>query len=160
MTEAVQSDEYWMARALALASKAESVGEVPIGAVVVLDNEIIGEGYNQTISLNDPTAHAEIVALRQAAKAVANHRVVNADLYVTIEPCTMCAGALVQGRIARLIFGAAEPRAGAVGSSTNVLENSDLNHRVDVVSGVCAQAAASLMSNFFKARRMQVRNEK
>ena len=117
MTETVQSDEFWMARALALASQAESVGEVPIGAVVVLDNEIIGEGYNQTITLNDPTAHAEIVALRQAAKAVANHRVVNADLYVTIEPCTMCAGALVHGRIARLIFGATEPRAGAVGSA-------------------------------------------
>ena len=160
MTETVQSDEFWMARALALARQAESVGEVPIGAVVVLDNEIIGEGYNQTITLNDPTAHAEIVALRQAAKALANHRVVNADLYVTIEPCTMCAGALVHGRIARLIFGATEHRAGAVGSSTNVLENSGLNHRVDVVSGVCAQAAASLMSNFFKARRMQVRNDK
>jgi len=160
MTDIVQSDDFWMERALALASHAESVGEVPIGAVVVLDNEIIGEGYNQTITLNDPTAHAEIVALRQAAKSVANHRVVKADLYVTIEPCTMCAGALVHGRIARLIFGATEPRAGAVGSNTNVLENSGLNHRVDVVSGVCSQAAASLMSNFFKARRMQVRNKK
>lgn len=149
-----------MERALVLASQAELAGEVPIGAVVVLDGEIIGEGFNQTITLNDPTAHAEIVALRQAAKTVQNHRVVNADLYVTIEPCTMCAGALVQSRVARLIFGATEPRAGAVGSSTNVLENADLNHRVEVVSGICADAAASLMSNFFKARRMQMRKDK
>ncbi len=153
MTETLQSDEFWMARALALASQAESVGEVPIGAVVVLDNEIIGEGYNQTITLNDPTAHAEIVALRQAAKAVANHRVVNADLYVTIEPCTMCAGALVHARIERLIFGAKEPRAGAVCSSARVLDNLGLNHKVTVIEGVLEKECKALMSGFFQGRR-------
>ncbi|MFT4821810.1 MAG: tRNA(adenine34) deaminase [Candidatus Azotimanducaceae bacterium] len=114
---------------------------------------VIGAGFNQTISQCDPTAHAEIVAIRAAATLLENYRLVGAELFVTIEPCTMCAGALVQSRIKRVIFGAAEPRAGALCSSARVLENPGLNHRVDVVSGIRAAQAARLMSDFFKDRR-------
>ena len=144
---------HWMNLALDQARQAQSVAEVPIGAVIVRDDEIIGVGYNQTISRCDPTAHAEIVAIRAAAKYVGNHRLVGADMYVTIEPCTMCAGALVQARIARLIFAAAEPRAGAVISSSRVLENPGLNHRVEIESGLCQAEAAELMAGFFRVRR-------
>ena len=121
--------------ALDQARKAHAMAEVPIGAVIVRQGEIIGVGFNQTISHCDPTAHAEIVAIRDAAKYLGNHRLAGADMYVTIEPCTMCAGALVQARIARLIFAAPEPRAGAVTSSARVLENPGLNHRVEIESG-------------------------
>ncbi len=144
---------HWMNLALDQARQAQSVAEVPIGAVIVRDDEIIGVGYNQTISRCDPTAHAEIVAIRAAAEKIGNHRLVGADMYVTIEPCTMCAGALVQARIARLIFAAAEPRAGAVISSSRVLENPGLNHRVESESGVCQAEAAALMAGFFRVRR-------
>jgi tRNA(adenine34) deaminase len=143
----------WMDLALAQASQAASQNEVPIGAVIVLNGAVIGAGFNQTISQCDPTAHAEIVAIRAAATLVENYRLVGAELFVTIEPCTMCAGALVQSRIKRVIFGAAEPRAGALCSSARVLENPGLNHRVDVVSGIRAAQAARLMSDFFKGRR-------
>jgi tRNA(adenine34) deaminase len=143
----------WMDLALDQARQAASRDEVPIGAVIVLGGAVIGAGFNQTISQCDPTAHAEIVAIRAAATQVANHRLVGAELFVTIEPCTMCAGALVQSRIKRVIFGASEPKAGALCSSARVLENSGLNHRVDVVSGIRAAQAAVLMADFFKARR-------
>ena len=139
--------------ALDQARQAHAMAEVPIGAVIVRQGEIIGVGYNQTISHCDPTAHAEIVAIRAAAKYVGNHRLVGADMYVTIEPCTMCAGALVQARIARLIFAAAEPRAGAVIWSSRVLENPGLNHRVEIESGLCQAEAAELMAGFFRVRR-------
>ncbi|MFT5792767.1 MAG: tRNA(adenine34) deaminase [Candidatus Azotimanducaceae bacterium] len=139
--------------ALAQAGQAASQNEVPIGAVIVLNGVVIGAGFNQTISQCDPTAHAEIVAIRAAATLLENYRLVGAELFVTIEPCTMCAGALVQSRIKRVIFGAAEPRAGALCSSARVLENPGLNHRVDVVSGIRAAQAARLMSDFFKDRR-------
>ncbi|MFT7467997.1 MAG: tRNA(adenine34) deaminase [Candidatus Pseudothioglobus sp.] len=139
--------------ALAQAGQAASQNEVPIGAVIVLNGAVIGAGFNQTISQCDPTAHAEIVAIRAAATLLENYRLVGAELFVTIEPCTMCAGALVQSRIKRVIFGAAEPRAGALCSSARVLENPGLNHRVDVVSGIRAAQAARLMSDFFKDRR-------
>jgi tRNA(adenine34) deaminase len=143
----------WMDLALAQAGQAASQNEVPIGAVIVLNGVVIGAGFNQTISQCDPTAHAEIVAIRAAATLLENYRLVGAELFVTIEPCTMCAGALVQSRIKRVIFGAAEPRAGALCSSARVLENPGLNHRVDVVSGIRAAQAARLMSDFFKDRR-------
>ena len=139
--------------ALDQARKAHAMAEVPIGAVIVRQGEIIGVGFNQTISHCDPTAHAEIVAIRAAANHVGNHRLAGADMYVTIEPCTMCAGALVQARIARLIFAAAEPRAGAVTSSARVLENPGLNHRVEIESGLCQAEAAELMASFFRVRR-------
>jgi len=119
----------------------------------VRQGEIIGVGFNQTISHCDPTAHAEIVAIRAAARYLGNHRLAGADMYVTIEPCTMCAGALVQARIARLIFAAPEPRAGAVTSSARVLENPGLNHRVEIESGPCQAEAAELMAGFFRVRR-------
>jgi tRNA(adenine34) deaminase len=145
--------EHWMQSALDLAREAEKQGEVPVGAIVVLDDEIIGRGVNRTISDSDPTAHAEIVAMREAAGKIGNYRLSGASLYSTIEPCTMCAGAMVHARIARLYFGASEPRSGAAGSTINVLANESLNHRVDVEGGVCAEAAAELMKGFFRARR-------
>lgn len=145
--------ETWMQLALAQARLAQAADEVPIGAVVVRDEAVIGTGYNQTISACDPSAHAEIVALRAAAQQVGNHRLVGARLYVTIEPCTMCAGALVQARIHTLVFGAPEPRAGAVASSAQVLDNPGLNHQVAVVGGICQTEAAALMAAFFRARR-------
>lgn len=144
---------HWMDLALGQARQAAGQGEVPIGAVIVLDGQVIGAGYNQTISQCDPTAHAEIVAIRAAAAQLENHRLVGAEMFVTIEPCTMCAGALVQSRIKRVIFAAPEPRAGALCSSARVLENPGLNHRVEVMSGVRAGQAASLMSEFFRVRR-------
>ncbi|MFT7041991.1 MAG: tRNA(adenine34) deaminase [Candidatus Azotimanducaceae bacterium] len=155
MTQDDESDRLaqWMDLALAQAGQAASQNEVPIGAVIVLNGVVIGAGFNQTISQCDPTAHAEIVAIRAAATLLENYRLVGAELFVTIEPCTMCAGALVQSRIKRVIFGAAEPRAGALCSSARVLENPGLNHRVDVVSGIRAAQAARLMSDFFKDRR-------
>jgi tRNA(adenine34) deaminase len=142
-----------MRRALACAAHAAARGEVPVGAVVVQGGAIIGEGFNQPISARDPTAHAEIVALRAAARALGNYRLSGATLYVTIEPCTMCAGALVHARIAHLVYGAREPRAGAIVSTAAVLDNAALNHRVDVVEGVLAGEAAALLKDFFAARR-------
>ena len=142
-----------MQLALGLAQHAASLDEVPVGAVVVRDGEVIGEGYNQTITSHDPTAHAEVVALRNAAIRENNYRLPGAELYVTIEPCTMCAGALVHARIARLIFGATEPRAGAICSSAQVLDNPNLNHRIQITSGICEAEAGQLMAGFFKAKR-------
>ena len=142
-----------MREALRLATHAASLGEVPVGAVVVRDGVIIGRGYNRPISGVDPTAHAEIVALRQAAAFTGNYRLSGADLYVTLEPCTMCAGALVHARVARLVFGTREPRAGAVVSTAQVLAAVSLNHHVEVVEGVLADEAQRLMQEFFRARR-------
>jgi len=142
-----------MQRALELAQKAQSLGEVPIGAVLVKDDHIIGEGYNSPISHNDPTAHAEIMALRDAAQRISNYRLLDTTLYVTIEPCVMCAGALVHARVKEVVFGAAEPRTGAVGSVFDILQSSKLNHQVNVRGGVMAQECASLMQEFFKQRR-------
>lgn len=145
--------EHWMQVALNLAEQARDQDEVPIGAVVVQDDELIGQGYNQTISSSDPTAHAEIVAIRDAARHLNNYRLSGCDLYVTIEPCSMCAGALVHARIRTLVFGAVEPRAGAVCSSIAVLDNPSLNHKVEVRSGICEDQAAALMSRFFQEKR-------
>lgn len=142
-----------MRKALALAEAAARLGEVPVGAVLVRDGEVIGTGCNRPVSLCDPTAHAEIQALRDAAGRVNNYRLPGSTLYVTIEPCTMCAGALVHARVTTLVFGAREPRAGAVESTARVLENPMLNHRVAVRGGVLAEECAALMQRFFSARR-------
>ena len=149
----VAQDESFMALALALAEEAACVGEVPVGAVVVRDNVVLGRGFNQPISTHDPTAHAEIQALRDAARREGNYRLPGATLYVTIEPCTMCAGALVHARIARLVYGADEPRSGAIRSTCAALSNPNLNHRVEVTAGVCDAAASELLTRFFRARR-------
>lgn len=147
------NDERWMQRALDLADEAAGLGEVPVGAVVVLDGQIVGEGCNRPISLCDPTAHAEIQAIRDAARRLGNYRMPGSALYVTIEPCTMCAGALVHARVENLIFGAREPRSGAVVSAAELLSNRELNHRVTVRGGVLAAECTALLQQFFAARR-------
>ncbi len=146
-------DNAWMREALRLASEAGARGEVPVGAVVVLDGVVVGRGANRPIGARDPTAHAEIVALRQAAAYIGNYRLTGADLYVTIEPCAMCAGALVHARIRRLVYGAREPRAGAVVSTARILELPGLNHRVECVEGLLGEEAQRLMQEFFRSRR-------
>jgi len=142
-----------MAMALTLAESAEAAGEVPVGAVLVQDGRVIGAGSNAPIGARDPTAHAEINALREAAARMGNYRLAGATLYVTVEPCTMCAGALIHARVRRLVFGAAEHRAGAVVSTARVLDNPALNHRVEVVGGVLADRCAERMQRFFQRRR-------
>ncbi len=142
-----------MRRALALADRAASEGEVPVGAVVVRDGQLLGEGWNQVIGAKDPTAHAEIVALRDAARVERNYRLPGASLYVTLEPCTMCAGALVHARIAELVFAAREPRAGVVCSTCALLDEPWYNHKVAWVGGVLAEHSARRLKEFFQARR-------
>lgn len=149
----IPADIDWMSRAFELALKAEKVSEVPVGAVLVYNGRVIGEGYNRSISACDPTAHAEILALRQGAIAQCNYRLIDTTLYVTLEPCAMCAGALIHARIKRLVFGAFDPRAGAVASVFHLLDEAALNHRVVWCSGVMQAECASLLKNFFKKRR-------
>jgi tRNA(adenine34) deaminase len=146
-------DTFFMGFALDEARQARDEGEIPIGAVVVIDNQIVGSGHNRPIGLNDPTAHAEILALREAAQRTGNYRLTGATLYVTIEPCAMCAGAVINARIKRLVYGAADARAGAVDSVFQICGNSSLNHRVEVTSGVSAEASRVLMQTFFRHRR-------
>ncbi|WP_404362093.1 tRNA adenosine(34) deaminase TadA [Marinobacter sp.] len=153
-------DEYWMQRALTLAESGGRGGEVPVGAIVVLDGREIGAGYNAPISQCDPTAHAEIRALRDAARRLGNYRLAGATLYVTLEPCTMCAGALVHSRISRLVFGALEPKAGAIVSSNRILEDSAMNWRVAVTGGVLSSSCGHLLSEFFSRRRDQIRHQR
>jgi tRNA(adenine34) deaminase len=147
------NDLEYMHLAMAQAQAAVLRGEVPVGALVVLEDRILSAAGNRTITDCDPTAHAEIVALREAARKAGNHRLIGASLYVTVEPCAMCAGALVQARIARLIYGADEPKGGAIRSCLQVLDAPALNHRVEVVSGILAAEAAQLLQSFFSARR-------
>src|SRR5690348_3504701 len=142
-----------MRAALDLAAEGREYGEVPVGAVVVLDGTVIGRGYNQPISAHDPTAHAEIVAIRDAASRIRNYRLTGASLYVTIEPCQMCVGAMVHARIARLVYGAPEPKAGAVESAIRALEHPSLNHRVDAIGGVLLDDCRQMMQSFFQERR-------
>ncbi|ASK33357.1 tRNA adenosine(34) deaminase TadA [Alcanivorax sp. N3-2A] len=149
----MHNDGYWMARALVLAEQAASEGEVPVGALVVRDDQLLGEGYNRPIGAHDPTGHAEINALRDAAARQNNYRLPGATLYVTIEPCTMCFGALVHARIARLVYGAAEPRAGVCESRLMLPGQDFYNHRIEVLGGVEADAASQLMRRFFRQRR-------
>jgi tRNA(adenine34) deaminase len=142
-----------MRRALELAQQAEAAGEVPVGAVIVRGNEIIGEGFNRPISQRDPTAHAEMVALRAAAALSDSYRLTGSTLYVTLEPCAMCAGAMVHARVERLVYAAPDPRAGAAGSVFNVVRSPALNHRLDVDGGVLGEECGALLRNFFLARR-------
>lgn len=144
-----------MREALAEAAKAAALDEVPVGAVVVLNGEIIGRGFNQPISSHDPTAHAEVVAMRAAAKHIANYRLADAQLFVTIEPCTMCSGAMTHARIQRLIYGASEPKAGVVHSQPGVFNASYLNHKMEVTAGVLAEECSAIMQAFFARRREQ-----
>jgi tRNA(adenine34) deaminase len=147
------SDHEFMREALREASKAEAAGEVPIGAVLVRDGEILARGYNHPISGVDPTAHAEIAALRQAAAALGNYRLTDTTLYVTLEPCLMCVGALVHARVARVVFGAREPKTGALGSTVDALAIPGLNHRFEVTSGVLEDDCRAIVQAFFRARR-------
>jgi tRNA(adenine34) deaminase len=153
MAEVIASDREFMAAALAEAHKAAERGEVPVGAVLVLNNRIIARAGNRTISDCDPTAHAEIIALREAAKILENYRLPGATLYVTIEPCAMCCGAMIQARIARLVYGADDAKGGAVRSCFSVLDHPQLNHRVEVTPGVLADESAAALKSFFSARR-------
>jgi tRNA(adenine34) deaminase len=147
------NDEHWLRHAYQLARDAAADGEVPVGAVVVCDDEMIGEGSNRPISSTDPTAHAEIVALRAACKRQNNYRLAGATLYVTLEPCVMCSGAMLHARIERLVFGAFDPNSGAAGSVINVLDVPRLNHRVAVRGGVLEQQCAGQLKEFFRLRR-------
>ena len=147
------SDEHFMRHALGLAQRALDEGEVPVGAVVVLDEKIIGEGWNRPISASDPTAHAEIQAMRAAASTRKNYRLVGATLYVTLEPCAMCVGAMFHARIRRVVFGAADPKTGAAGSTIDLFSQKNLNHHALVQGGVLAAECGALLSGFFASRR-------
>jgi len=147
------TDEGFMEAALLEAVQAEAAGEVPVGAVIVCDGRIVGRGANRNLADSDPTAHAEIVALRQAARALGNHRLGECAMFVTIEPCAMCAGALVHARLKRLVYGADDPKAGAVRSALQVLNHPRLNHQMEVTSGVLAARCGKLMQTFFRSRR-------
>ena len=146
-------DERFMDLALAEAKKAEASDEVPVGAVIVADGIVIARSFNRPVSLNDPTAHAEIGALRDACREQGNYRLSNATMYSTVEPCIMCAGAMIHARLARLVFGTPDPKAGSAGSIYNVLTDPRLNHRVEVISGVREDECASLLRDFFQRRR-------
>jgi tRNA(adenine34) deaminase len=147
------SDELWMEEALRCAQRALEMGEVPVGAVVVCDGEIVSRGWNRNILDSDPTAHAEIIALREAGVAVGNHRLPNCELFVTIEPCAMCAGAMIHARIKRLVYGSDDPKAGAVESVLKLLNHPQLNHEVEARRGVLAGRSAEILQSFFKRRR-------
>ncbi|WP_256821841.1 tRNA adenosine(34) deaminase TadA [Rodentibacter trehalosifermentans] len=154
-------DEKFMRHALSLADKAEALGEIPVGAVLVdREGNILGEGWNLSIIENDPTAHAEIVALRHAAKKIKNYRLLNTTLYVTLEPCTMCAGAILHSRIQRLVFGASDYKTGAVGSRFHFFDDYQMNHKVEITGGVLAQECGEKLSAFFRKRRAEKKAEK
>ena len=146
-------DLYFMQQAFKLAQKAEQYNEIPVGAVVVHQGKVIGEGFNQSIMLNDPSAHAEMLAIRQAGKHLNNDRLLDCTLYVTLEPCPMCAGLLVHSRIKRLVYASSDLKTGAAGSTFNLVCNEQLNHQVEVMGGVLQTQCSQLLSNFFKRRR-------
>jgi len=152
-----QTDEYWMRHALQLAQRAREQGEVPVGAVLVQGERIIGEGWNRPIGQCDPTAHAEIMALRQGGKVLDNYRLLDTTLYVTLEPCVMCAGAMVHSRITRLVYGAKDVKTGAAGSLLDVLGHPGMNHQIEIACGVLAEECAGMLSDFFRMRREQKR---
>jgi tRNA(adenine34) deaminase len=149
----LSDDQRWMRRALELAAQAEEEGEVPVGAVLVRDGEVIAEGWNRPIAGHDPTAHAEIQALRAGAAAVGNYRLGGTTLYVTLEPCPMCAGAMVHARVKRLVFGAADPRTGSAGSVFDLVRSEHLNHRLEVMGGILGEECSGMLRSFFRARR-------
>ena len=146
-------DESFMREALALAAEAEALGEVPVGAVVVKDGEIIGRGFNRPVSSHDPTTHAEIVALRDAAQHLKNYRLVDCELYVTLEPCTMCVGAMLHARLKRVVFGASDAKTGACGSVVNLPAEEKLNHHATFEGGVLSDECGTMLKRFFQARR-------
>jgi tRNA(adenine34) deaminase len=146
-------DGAWMELALEQARLAALAGEVPVGALVIRNGEVIGQGHNRNLLDNDPTAHAEIVALRQAAARVGNHRLIGCTMVATIEPCSMCAGALIHARIARLVYGATDPKAGAAGSTVQVINHPSLNHRMEVTAGVLADKCSEILQQFFRKKR-------
>jgi len=152
-TSLSNDDERWMRHALALAQRAQDEGEVPVGAVLVQNSEIIGEGWNRPIGTHDPSAHAEMLAMRAAAQAIGNYRLPGSTLYVTLEPCVMCAGAIIHARVSRLVYGAHDPKAGGVQSVYDVIANPKLNHRLDWTGGVLEAECATLLRDFFRARR-------
>ncbi|WP_197931309.1 tRNA adenosine(34) deaminase TadA [Erwinia rhapontici] len=149
------NDEFWMRHALQLAQRAWDEGEVPVGAVLVHEGRVIGEGWNRPIGHHDPTAHAEMMAIRQGGKVIENYRLLDTTLYVTLEPCVMCAGAMVHGRIGRLVFGARDAKTGAAGSLLDVLRHPGMNHQVQIEQGVLAEECAALLSEFFRQRRAE-----
>ena len=153
METASPRDVQWMTRALELAEAAASRGEVPVGAVLTKEQEIVAEGHNLTVTSNDPTAHAEVVVIREAAQKLGDWRLTECTLYVTLEPCSMCAGALVLSRLRRLVFGASDPKAGMVGSLGNLVQDERLNHWIEVTGGTLADASGDLLKDFFRARR-------
>lgn len=146
-------DEIWMRQALLLAAGAGAEQEVPVGAVIVRDNQIIGRGWNRNIGLNDPSAHAEIMAMRDAGNVIDNHRLVGCSLYVTLEPCLMCAGAMIHARMERIVFGAADPKTGAAGGMFDLLADPAHNHKVVISGGCLAEESATLLRSFFRERR-------
>lgn len=150
-----KQDRYWMEQALRLAAQAADLGEVPVGALVVCDGESIAQAFNQPIHSHDPCAHAEIVALRRAGEALGNYRLANCSLYVSLEPCSMCAGAIVHARIERLVYGASEPKAGVIESRARFLEEGYLNYQVEWLGGVMAEESSELLSSFFRRRRQE-----
>lgn len=154
------SDLKWMEAALEQAQIAESHGEIPVGAIVVCNDEIVGRGYNASIMNNDPSAHAEMMAIREAGKNLGNYRLVDCTLYVTLEPCPMCAGLLVHSRIKRLVYGTTDPRTGSAGSLMNLVQHEALNHQVEVTSGVLQEVCSERLSNFFRRRRKEKKAEK
>ncbi len=147
------NDKDFMQRAFELAKKAEALDEVPVGAIIVYEDRVIGEGWNQPITSNDPTAHAEIMALRDAGEKIGNYRLPNATIYVTLEPCTMCAGAIIHARLSRLVYAVDDPKTGACGSVFNLLQTDELNHKVDIEKGVMEEECQSLIRSFFKEKR-------
>ncbi len=153
-------DEDFMRLALIQAQKAQALGEVPVGAVVVKDGKVIGEGFNQPIANHDPTAHAEVIAMRMAAVATSNYRLPDCTLYVTLEPCVMCAGAMMHARFARIVFGAPDLKTGACGSVVNLFEEERLNHHAQVLGGILAQECVQLLKDFFAQRRAQTKQQK
>ncbi len=153
MESASPRDIEWMTLALEIAESAASKGEVPVGAVLTRNDEIVAQGHNLTVSANDPTAHAEIVVVREAARTLGDWRLTDCTLYVTLEPCAMCAGALVLSRIERLVFGASDPKAGMAGSLGNLVQDERLNHWIEMTGGTLAEASGHLLQDFFRARR-------
>jgi tRNA(adenine34) deaminase len=151
----MHDDDYWMKKAWQLALKAEAIGEVPIGSIIVKDDKIIGRGFNQRESRNDPSAHAEMIAIRQASRKLNAWRLLGTTLYVTLEPCPMCMGAILLARIDRVVFGCFDPKAGAAGSLYNLADDPRFNHRVELSSGVMKQECSEILSNFFRKLRME-----
>ncbi|WP_372882063.1 tRNA adenosine(34) deaminase TadA [Psychromonas sp.] len=160
LTRQQGEDEKWMTYALSLADKAESMGEIPVGAVIVKDNKIIAEGWNLSIINHDACAHAEIMAIQDAGQKIQNYRLIDCTLYVTLEPCAMCAGALVHARIKRLVYGAGDYKTGAAGSVFNLVQSTQLNHQLEVSSGILAEQCAAKISAFFKRRRLEKKAQK